>query len=51
MSWVIRGGKAPITESLYAFSRTDIIITIKNTSKVMSITKNERLLRQKKRYI
>jgi hypothetical protein len=45
MSWVIRGGKAPIAESLYAFSRIDIIITIKNTSKVTSIAKNKRLLR------
>ena len=51
MSWVIRGGKAPIIEFLYAFSRIDVIITIKNTSKVTSITKNERLLRQKKCYI
>jgi hypothetical protein len=51
MSWVIRGGKALIAESLYAFSRIDIIIIIKNTSKVASIAKNKRLLRQKKRYI
>jgi hypothetical protein len=51
MSWVIRGGKAPIAESLYTFSRTDVIITIKNTSKVASIAKNERLLKQKKHYI
>jgi hypothetical protein len=51
MSWVIRGGKAPIIKSLYAFSRTDIIITIKNISKVASIAKNERLLGQKKYYI
>jgi hypothetical protein len=51
MSWVIKGGKAPIIESLHAFSRTNIIITAKNTSKVVSITKNERLLRQKKYYI
>ena len=51
MSWVIRGGKALIIESLYAFSKIDIIITIKNMSKVASIAKNKRLLGQKKRYI
>jgi hypothetical protein len=45
MSWVIRGEKAPITESLHAFSRTDVIITVKNMSKVAFIAKNERLLR------
>jgi hypothetical protein len=44
MSWVIRGGKAPIIESLYAFSKIDIIITAKNMFKVTSITKNKRLL-------
>jgi hypothetical protein len=44
MSWVIRGEKAPITESLHAFSRTDVIITVKNTFKVVFITKNKRLL-------
>jgi hypothetical protein len=44
MSWVIRGGKASIIESLYAFSRIDVIMTIKNTSKVISIVKNKRLL-------
>jgi hypothetical protein len=51
MSWVIRGGKALIIESLYVFSKIDIIIIVKNTFKVAFITKNKRLLGQKKRYI